>query len=373
MHTMISPRDRDRIARDAARADADGWITPRQQALLHRRGWLRMLAPRAAGGLELDLPSAVRLEEAVAALDGSMGWVLTLCAGAAWFAGFMPLAVARTIVGTHRPCVAGSGAPTGFADIVSDGVADFVTDGARFRISGRWDYASGAPMATHFTLNAVLRRRGHVLLDSAGKPRIRAFIVPAALVTRQPSWRSMGLRASASHSYTIDCADVDGGHGFAIDPASASAAGPLYRFPFMALAYVTLSANLSGMAAHFLELAEPAIGRRRQGGGALALIDAPGVRARLNAAQAALAAARARFYPSLDGAWAVVAGGAALPEARCEELRSLSLALVEAARAAVDGLYPYCGLAAAATDTDLNRVWRDFHTATQHSLLLPHE
>jgi hypothetical protein len=38
-------------------------------------------------------------------------------------------------------------------------------------------------------------------------------------------------------------------------------------------------------------------------------------------------------------------------------------------RESVDELYPYCGLIAAATDTEINRVWRDIHTAGQHALL----
>lgn len=364
-HPLLSAADARRIAAGAARADASGWLTPRQQALLHRRRWLRMLAPRSAGGLELDLPSAVRLEEAVAAIDGSLAWVLTLCAGASWFAGFIAPPMARAIIGTRRVCVAGSGAPTGFADITTTGSIE----DTRFAISGRWDYASGAPMATHLTLNAVLRRHGEVLLDAAGAPRIRAFIVPRALVTMQPSWRSIGLCATASHSYSIDAAEVAGGHGFAIDSASATSGGPLYRFPFMALAYVTLAVNLAGMAAHFLALAHGAIGRRRQGGDSL--LEAPGVKERLANAGEGLAAARSEFYTLLDSAWAQLAGGAALDAAACAALRTASLALVEAARDGVDGLYPFCGLVAASSDSELNRVWRDFHTATQHSLLLP--
>jgi len=371
MESLLHPADSRRIAAGAARADAAGWLTARQRALLHRRGWLRMLAPRQAGGLEFDLPAVVRLEEAVAAIDGSLAWVLTLCAGAGWFAGFMPPAVAREIVGTRRVCVAGSGAPTGFADVIDGGEVD--APGARFTISGRWDYASGAPMATHFTLNAVLRRDGEVLRDAAGAARIRAFIVPARLVTLQPSWRSIGLCATASHSYSIEAAAVDGGYGFTIDPACATAPGPLYRFPFMSLAFVTLSVNLAGMAAHFLALATPAIGRRRQSGSALPLLEAPGVRERLETAHGTLAMIRAGFYALLDGAWARVAAGHALTPAECDGLRTQSLALVDAARAAVDGIYPYCGLAAASADSEINRVWRDFHTATQHTLLLPQD
>ena len=39
-----------------------------------------MLAPQAVGGQELDLPDVVRREEALCEIDGSCGWVITLCA-----------------------------------------------------------------------------------------------------------------------------------------------------------------------------------------------------------------------------------------------------------------------------------------------------
>jgi hypothetical protein len=47
------------------------------------------------------------------------------------------------------------------------------------------------------------------------------------------------------------------------------------------------------------------------------------------------------------------------------------MALVLAARRAVGDIYPYCGLRAAQVDSDINRVWRDFHTAGQHALFCP--
>ena len=224
LHTAIdtlSARDARRIARHAPAADAARFLHPAQQALLHRRGWLTMLAPRNAGGAELPLPQVVRLEEAVAAIDGSMGWVLTLCAGAGWFAGFLAPDMARAIIGTPRVCLGGSGAATGYAEEEGDG----------YRITGSWDYASGAPMATHFTLNARLQRDGQPLLDAEGKPRIRAFLVPAALVHLVPSWNSIGMRASASHSYRIDGAWLGKEHGFTLRPDTATADGPCTATP----------------------------------------------------------------------------------------------------------------------------------------------
>jgi alkylation response protein AidB-like acyl-CoA dehydrogenase len=357
----LDVRDAQRIQRYAAMADADRFLHPVQQALLHRRGWLKMLAPRASGGAELPLPQVVRLEEAVAAVDGSMAWVLTLCAGAGWFAGFLAPELARGIMGTRHVCLGGSGAPTGYAE----------QDGDGWRITGRWDYASGAPMATHFTLNAVLRAGGEPLLDEHGAPRIRAFLVPATQVQIVPSWGSIGMRASASHSYRIDAAWVGKEHGFTISPDSATADGPLYRYPFYSLAFVTLAANIAGMASHFMQLAQPCMSRRRHAVKNLPMLEVPEVVELVRSKEAAFAAARATFYDVLDGSWALVAGGTPLAAADMQAVQASSLALVAASRAAVDELYPYCGLYAAHEDSAINRVWRDFHTASQHSLLLP--
>ncbi|SFG31345.1 Acyl-CoA dehydrogenase [Duganella sp. CF458] len=343
--------DIERIRAGAAGAEAAGFLLMDQQALIHQQGWLKMLAPRAVGGTEMPLPQVVRLEEALAQADGSMGWVVTLCAGAGWFTGFLPPETAREVIATPGVCLAGSGAPTGFADKEGDG----------YRITGRWDIASGAPMATHFTLNAVLRENGQPLAGPDGAPRIRAFVVPAAQVVIEPTWRSFGMKGSASHSYRIEGALVPASHGFTIDPAHATAQGTLYRFPFMLLAWVTLAANLSGMARHFLALARDIVAARRQ----------PPASAQdaLARAAEALEGARGCMLALLDQAWAQAEGaGGRIDQELDAQLREASMALVLAARRTVAETYPYCGLRAAQEDSEINRVWRDFHTASQHAL-----
>lgn len=355
----LSAPDRRRLQHAAAAADVAGVLQPVQQALIHRRGWMRMLAPRAVGGAEMPLPEAVRLEEAIAAADGSCGWVVTLCAGAGWFAGFLPPDLAREILATHRLCVAGSGAPAGVAEREGDG----------WRLSGHWDFASGAPMATHFTLNALLQADGQPLRDAAGAPRVRAFIVPADRVTVVPRWRSIGLRATATHGFALDAVWVPARQGFDIRPDAATADGPLYRFPFLPLAWVTLAANLSGMAQHFIALAGAHVAQRWPLDGPVP--PRPGPHRLLRQARQDLAAAREVFHARLDHAWAGVCAGLPLADADAQALLDASQALVQAARGGVDALYPCCGLEAAHEASALNRVWRDLHTATQHALLTP--
>lgn len=358
---QLSARDAQTIEDNAFDCDQAGTLVPALQSLLHTRGWLAMLAPAAAGGAELALPAAVRLEEAIAGADGSAGWLVTLCAGAAWFAGFLEPDFAREIIGTPGLCVGGSGAPAGYAE----------QEGDRYRLSGRWDIATGAPLATHFTLNAMLQKHGQPMLDAHGAPRMHAFIVDAARVQVHPTWHSIGLRATASHSFTIDGVWVSARHAFTIAPEHATAPGPLYRFPFLTLAFVTLAANVAGMAHHFLSLAAPLIARRRHPLSARLLGAVPQAVEAVRQAQHEVAAARTHFYRLLDAMWEKVCANAALGPGEADDLHAASLALVDAGRNAVDRLYPYCGLYAADARSDINRVWRDLHTATQHAMLLP--
>jgi len=348
---LIDPDDARRLREAAPAHDSAGWLLAEQIELIHARDWLRLLAPKAVGGAEWAFPAIVRLEEELAAIDGSLAWTVTLCAGAGFFAGFLPPAVARALMATPRVCLAGSGAVGGVAEQEGDG----------WRLSGEWGHASGAPMATHFTVNARLQQQGRPLLDAQGEPRVQAFVLPAAQVRRVDRWHSLGLRASASQALSIDRQWVADALRFAIVPEAATASGPLYRFPFEPLAFTTLAANVAGMASNFLALAAEPLGRART----------RHLRAQREQALAELQAARQAFYAVLDAGWAAVAAGGALSAGEAQAINDAAIALVSGARQGVNSVYPLCGLQAADPRTALNRAWRDLHTATQHAIWLP--
>lgn len=345
------------FAPSAAQSDALGELQPDQLRLLYESQWLKMLAPRDAGGGEWALPDVVRLEEAASQADGSCGWVLTLCAGAGWLTGFLPLALRQQIMATPQVCLAGSGAPTGYAD----------RDGEGWRLNGQWRHASGAQLATHFTFNAQLREGGLPLLDAQGIAQTRAFVVPAHQVRLdRHSWHSIGMRASTSWSFSIENGYAQATQSFVMDAAQATASGPLYRFAFEALAWVTLGACMSGMARHFIALAQPLVSRH------IAPLGSPSATALAlwQKHHQAVEAARSNFYATLDGAWLAVASGQAPDTARTRELVDSTRTLVSLAREAVDAIYPCCSLYAADPRSEINRVWRDLHTATQHAIWL---
>jgi alkylation response protein AidB-like acyl-CoA dehydrogenase len=364
VHDIAAPlaaADAALIRAEAHASEQAGMLAQPVRDLIHARGWLRMLAPQSVGGAELPLPQVVRLEEALCRADGSTGWTVTLCAGAGWFAGFLAPELARSILSTPAVCLGGSGAPSGFADIDGDG----------YRLSGRWDFATGAPMTTHFTMNASIRKHGEPLLDEQGAPCVRAFILPASQVTVHENWHTVGLVGTASHTFSADNVAVDASHAFDITAAGAKVDSALYRFPFLSLAFVTLAANVSGMAQDFIEQARGIIARRRHHVTSQPLAELAQVRAALEHGPDAFGQARATFYQLLDAAWDKVCGGAQLSEQETAALHAASLALADTARRAVDELYPLCGLSAADHRSSISRAWRDLHTASQHALMLP--
>jgi alkylation response protein AidB-like acyl-CoA dehydrogenase len=200
---------------------------------------------------------------------------------------------------------------------------------------------------------------------------VRAFVVPAGQVSVQQTWRNIGMRASGSHAFSVEGVWVAGSHAFDIAPARATAHGALYQFPFASLAYVTIAANISGMGLHFLQLAGELFARRVHPANGKPLIEHPEVAAALANAQQALAGSRSCFYSRLERAWEATVRGEVLHEDQTHALSVVSLALVNAARRAIDDLFPYCGLIAVNARSEIGRVWRDLHTGTQHAMLLP--
>lgn len=341
------------IRDNAKEAEVLGMLHPQQLELIYQQKWFKALMPVEYGGLNLSLLELVRLQEALSWCDGSFGWVFTLCCGAGWFSGFIDTGIAPSIFNNVKTCLAGSGAQTGEATIIPNG----------YIINGQWNYASGAHHATHFTANCIIKKDGEALLNEDGSPIIRPFVIDKKDVQLLATWKYIGMVATGSHSFKIDNVPVDKTRCFQIDPSKTTINSKLYKYPFLQLAEATLAANLAGMAIHFIDLAEDVIAQRT----ALKKFTDPQktlLTEKLYQIRTDMQDARNNFYRAVDISW---------QDNNPEALQWVSFTsrqLAKAARNYVDALYPYCGLQAASPDTEINRVWRDLHTASQHSLLV---
>ncbi|RKR80820.1 alkylation response protein AidB-like acyl-CoA dehydrogenase [Mucilaginibacter gracilis] len=346
------------IRRTAPLAEQARQLLPQQLELIYQQQWFKMLVPKQYGGLEMDLNQEVRLIEALAWADGSLGWVITLCTGAGWFGGFLDEQFAQQIFADRSVCLAGSGAPTGTATVTSNG----------YVINGTWKYASGALNTTHFTANCKILEDGQPVLNQHGEPLIQPFVFKKSEVNVIPAWAYIGMVSTGSHSFEVKNVVVPPCRAFKIDAAFTKVSRPLYIYPFHQLAEATLAANLSGMAIHFIDLCRDAFAEKN-----VSKNLKPEQQAELSSVLLSsiseLNLVRESFYMCLDQSWSdfTIANRAS----QTQNLQNVSLAsraLAKKARQIVDELYPYCGLDAARSHSELNRVWRDMHTASQHSL-----
>jgi alkylation response protein AidB-like acyl-CoA dehydrogenase len=281
----------------AAAAEQAGRAPDELIAALHQQRLFRLWIPERFGGDELPLPDALRAFEAVARVDGSIGWLVTIGVGGGLFAAYMEASAARAIYEPADALIAGSGAPSGRAQVVRGG----------YRVSGQWRYASGAPHATWFTANAVVYRRS----ESAPPPRtreVRAMAFPADTVTVESTWDVAGLRATASHDFAVAAAFVPGAYSFAVGDARQGS-GPLYRFPFGSIAELSFASVGLGIARHAMdEFAALAATRRLAESGAL-LRTRPAAHDAYARAEANVSAARAWLFAVALTAWRTVAAG----------------------------------------------------------------
>lgn len=349
----LSPELVTLLRRTAPEAEQQGLLVPEQLEIIYQQQWFNLLAPSRYGGLELSLPDVLKMEESLAWADGSLGWTVTLCTGAAWFGGFLHPDKALQVFGNPKACLAGSGAVSGTATETADG----------YIINGKWKYASGAHHATYFTANCAIERDGKPVLTPTGEPLVRAFIIPQHQVNLVPTWKYVGMMGTGSHGFEIVNAEVPKEACFQIAPEGAVIQAPLYTYPFLQLAEATTAINLSGMAMRFIELCDP-IFTQKAANGRITPHQQEILKAELEAATAEMNDARHTFFSAVDASWQQ-------PEQQelLNKVSSTSLQLAHTARECIDQLYPYCGLQAASPDTEINQVWRNFHTASQHALL----
>jgi indole-3-acetate monooxygenase len=337
----------------AAEAEHNRVLHSRQVDLIHENRWLRLFMPEHYGGIGASLPDALHTEEALAWADGSTAWVVTLCAGAGWFVGFLDPQVANEFVNQERVCFAGSGGITGYAEETPDG----------YIIRGIWKYASGALHATAFTMNCQLTRNGAQIFKADGSPNVVTVILKRAEVEVKQTWRPMGMIATASHSFEVRDKFVSRDHCFVIDREHSILKDDIYNYPFLQFAETTLAVNLSGMAFRFIDLCEEIC---------KSITKHPERYARFSSLilknKTRLIETRNMFYQTAAASWEKLQTEHVLAKEMCNAISTHSQQMVRDSRDCVNDLYPHCGMLAADPEREINRVWRNLHTAGQHAL-----
>lgn len=330
------------IRADAAEAERAAGLTPPVIAALREARLFRLWIPRAHGGLELSLPDALRVYEAVARADGSTGWAVMIGSGGGLFAPLLEAGVAEALFRRDDALVAGSGAPDGRAVRVEGG----------YRVTGRWRYASGAAWATTFTANCVIA-------GGDGADGMRAMAFEPSQVRIHETWNTSGMRATGSHDIEVIDAFVPEGRSFAVG-APPREGGPLYRVPFTVLTELPVTAVALGIAAHALEAfaAGPRMNASRD------------AHARV---QATVQAHRATVLGLAQDAWREAEGVGEVCAPLQSRITAACVEAVAALRAGARELADLAGMAALRMTDPLGRAARDLAALSAHASVRPRQ
>ncbi len=334
--------------KESSEAERHRNLTDTQRKIIHQQNWFNLYVPKVYGGLELSLPEILRIEECLGWADGSTAWVVTLCSGAAWFVGFIDPALAKEVFAHPNVCFAGSGAVTGTANKTKRGYA----------IEGHWKYATGSLLASVFTVNCQVRENGNLLYNSDGSPVVTSFLLKREEVVVHDTWTCMGMIATGSHAIEVKNVVVPLNRSFQIHPSHTTLSQHIFKFPFLQLAETTLAVNLSGIGYRFLELCGELFSTKKS----------KALHTKLCSSRKNQDDIRAEFYFGVETAWDELISKNHVSEAVLINVSNLSHQLVHRTRVLINEFYGYCGLEAADMRNEINRVWRNFHTASQHSL-----
>lgn len=354
--SLLNPEIIDTLRSQSYLAEQEGKLTAAQLDIIYKEKWFNMYVPPAYGGLGLCLPGAIQLIENLAWVDGSIGWAVTLGSGANLFIGYMDSALVSLFFNAPEACFAGSGAATGTAKPVANG----------YIINGKWRYATGASHATAFTANCIVLEET-VAADSS-VVRTGSFIFNKEEVTIEDDWNAIGMRATSSNAFWVKNLFVPEERQFFVDPAYSKLADPIFYFPFLQFAEVTLAANFSGMGIHYAEECRRLF-EERIISKTLPVEQSSEILELLGRAIAGMEKNRDIFYDTLVSVWE---SGKEKKKWDAKLLNKLSITskkTVKELLKIVDDLYPYCGMEGADQGSLINRIWRDLHTASQHQLV----
>lgn len=323
---------------------------------LHEARLGRMLLPQSVGGDEVEPGAYMLAVEEVAQHDASVAWNLFVANSAALLAPYLEAETAQTIFAAPNALVAW-GPPNAAVATVEQG---------GYRISGRWDFASGCRQATWMGAHCrVQEPDGSFRKHADGRPHIQSFLFPAEAATLHDTWNTIGLCGTASDSYSVDNLFVtDAFVGTREVPEARRDSGPLYAFTMQGLYAVGVAAVALGIARAMLD-AFGALAAEKTPRGLSRLADRAGVQSGVGKAEARIGSSRAYLLDTLKDIYSNAAEGVTIDVPDRARVRLACTNAIHGAIETADWLYKNAGVDSIFPGSPYERRFRDIHTLSQ--------
>ena len=331
-------------------------LPPELFASLREHGLFRLVQPSEYGGAELDPPSLVQVIEQVARHDASTAWCLGQTNVCALTAAYLDPAVARDIFGPDRGILAWGPGP-GQAHVVPGG----------FRLTGRFDFASGSRLATWLGAHVpVIEPDGSKRGGPDGKPAVYTMFFPKDRAQVEDTWQVMGLRGTGSDSYTVKDLFVPEAYSMQrYTGAKPLVTGALYTFTPSTLYSSSFAGIALGIARSMMERFVADIRDTKPRGASRTRGENNVIQSQVGQCEARLRSARMFLLGSISDIWARAQVSRELPQDDLVTIRLASTWAIQSAREIVATLYAAAGAVAIFNARPFERRFRDIHTVTQ--------
>jgi len=315
--------------------------------------------PRSLGGTELDLPTYVQAIEELARADASVAWCVGQANGLLNYMAYLEPKVAREVFAHGRTILA-----NGPGDDNRPGRA--VVGEGGYRVTGRWNFASGIGHATWLLAVCHLFNADdspRVELD--GKPALRLMLLPRAAVLIHDVWHVSGLRGTGSQSFSAAHVFVPGTHAIRFAAEARHERGPLYLFTnngFFGPAFGSVALGIAQSAlAAIVDFASGKVPRGME----RSIRENATVQASVALCEARLGAARAYLRDTLRDVWDAVSLEGELHLEQQVRVRLAATHATHESAAVVDAAYALAGSNAIFADLPFERRFRDVHAVAQ--------
>jgi alkylation response protein AidB-like acyl-CoA dehydrogenase len=326
-----------------------------------RMGLFRLGVPKSLGGLEAEPAELLDAIEQVSIADGASGWCLMIGATSGLTAAYLDPATAKEIYGDPMTVTGGVFGPRGKAELAGDA----------YKVSGRWQWASGSSHCGWLMGGCVVTENGKPRLLEDGTPDARMMLFPACEATIHDTWHSSGLCGTGSNDMELRDVTVPRRRSLSIVADKPVEQGPLYVFPIFGLLALGIAAVSLGLARRAIdELAELA-GAKIPTGARRPLAERTATQADFARAEALLGSARSFYVDCVGQAWRMAKAEGAMDVATRTRLRLAATHATETAAKVVDLMYGLGGGTSVYRASALQRCFRDVHVVTQHMMVAP--
>ncbi|TXS31244.1 oxidoreductase [Streptomyces sp. gb1(2016)] len=351
------------LLRDLAPRGEEARVLPTEAvSALSEAGVFRLLTPARFGGHQTDLRTLTEVSETLAQGDGSAAWVGMIISVTNWLASLFPDEAQQDVFGADPDArVTGVAAPTGTAEQVEGG----------WRVTGRWSYNSAAPHATWAAVGALLKDGTGAVVDQA------LVLIPASELAIEDTWRTAGMRATASNTLIADDVFVPAHRVLSVPAASegeyprTADDGALYASAFAPMLLLCLAGPLLGLGRAALDtVVGQAVTKPLSFTVHARQADSVGVQTQVAEAALQLETARLHIYAAVDEVDRA-ASTQPLDYAARTRIRAQAGYAAQQVLSAVSILLNVHGASAFADASPLQRIWRDVNTAARHAGLVP--